>query len=136
MILWPIQSIFDFLMMAEQHGEPENGLEVKMVQLDHKDQQVHKENPGAAGSPGAQGNPGTAGSPGVAGSNGFGYQNFYHANTANSVTSPAINYNGSSFNTVQSGLGNKQFQQLQQEQIYLLLQFDIKLELLGKQLKA
>ena len=34
---------------------------------------------------------------------GPGYQNFYHANTANIVSIPAIGYNGTTFNTVQSG---------------------------------
>ena len=39
----------------------------------------------------------------VPGPAGFGYQYFYHANTANTVSLPAINYNGTTFNTIQSG---------------------------------
>ena len=45
---------------------------------------------------------GTNGSTGPAGATGFSYQNYYHANTATTVTLPTITYNGSSF-TAQSG---------------------------------
>ena len=46
--------------------------------------------------------------PGPAGVNGFGYQNYYHANTANTVSAPTIVYSGSgtTFSNVQSGWAN------------------------------
>ena len=57
---------------------------------------------GPQGPTGPQGNPGTTGPTGPAGGNGFGYQYYYHANTANTVTAPHITYDGSAF-SAQSG---------------------------------
>ena len=54
-------------------------------------------NPGPTGGIGPMGPAGTNGTNGANGVNGFGYQNFYHANTANMVAQPAIGYNSTSF---------------------------------------
>ena len=58
---------------------------------------------GVDGTNGTNGNDGTDGTNGTDGVNGFGYINYYHANTADSVGVPNVDYDGTNFSNITSG---------------------------------